>query len=118
MRWWSMWWIQSYLFVIETRSQGEHARLRVEGEDVVAPVGEDRVRDLGVDAFVQVADADGADESAAPRVFGDVERVGRFRERRRVVVRVRYLPQSQYKFRCNLIEFIQVESRLSEFKLN
>ena len=74
-----------HLLVVESRRQNEDARLRVEREDVVAPVGEDRVRHLGVDPFVQVAGHHRTDEGPSPRVYRDVERIARLEAEKGVV---------------------------------
>lgn len=43
-----------HLFVVQPGGEGEDAGLRVEGEDIVAPVGDDRVGHLPVGAFVSI----------------------------------------------------------------
>lgn len=107
----------TYLFIVESGCQSEDARLRIQREDVVAPIGEDGVGDLGVDAFVDVVGRNCAHESPAPRVFGDVERVRRLAEYRRVVVRVRYLASGGYQvglYECQSKYYLDVEYRLRE----
>lgn len=77
------------LLVVEARGEREHAGARIQREHVVRPVGDEHVAQLTVGTLCVGVRSDDLAHAAAPRhVFGDVERIGRALEGRRVVIGV------------------------------
>lgn len=77
------------LLVVEARGQREHAGAWIQREHVVRPVGDEHVAQMAVGTLGVGVRRDDLTDAAAPRhVLGNVERVNRGLEGRRVVVGV------------------------------
>jgi hypothetical protein len=78
--------IITYLFVIQAAGESEHPCLGVEREDVVGPVADHRVGQVGVGVQVGIGGLDLTHSGTTRGVLRDVEGIGALQERRRVVV--------------------------------
>lgn len=78
----------THLFVVQPSGERENARLRIQRENVVGPIGDHRVRDERIGAQIRIGCRNDADLMAALGALRDVKRVGGLREYGRIVVGV------------------------------
>lgn len=116
----TMWGLENvtHLFVVEFGGERKDARLRIQREDVVGPVRDDRVGELRVGVQVRVRGRDHAHLVAAWRILRDVERIGGLIEHRWIVVGVRHLNQSNHSSSSIRWVYMERDTRDDGKKIN